>query len=208
MKYAVLAAVVLASLTCVASPASALLLLDQHDVTVSENTPVAFSFYAGATTTSVIFAGYDVPSVENLDGISLQLNGTGPNLLDGTFSYTPAINGSSSFQLGNSLSFEGLVAGSYDQYAAVAATSVGSHYTLGYGFSELFQDDEGYSQTPNGLTITASEASLTPAISTVPEPTTWAMLIFGIAVIGFTLRKASRNRAPRSNKGFAIRAQS
>ena len=63
MKSAVLAAVAFASLTCVVSPASALVLLDQHDAIVSESTPVAISFYAGATSTSVSFAGYDVQAL-------------------------------------------------------------------------------------------------------------------------------------------------
>jgi hypothetical protein len=206
MKSAVLAAVAFASLTCVVSPASALVLLDQHDAIVSESTPVAISFYAGATSTSVSFAGYDVPSAEYLDEISLRLNGAGPNLLDGTYSYTPAIDGSSSSQLGNSLSFGGVAAGSYDDYAAVAATSVGSYYTLSYDFSELFQNDDGYAQTPNALMITASDASMSLGVSTVPEPATWAMLIFGFAMIGTTLRKSDRNRAARSHRRFAIRA--
>jgi hypothetical protein len=210
MKRLVQAGILAALLAVSATPASALVLLDQTDATVSETTSVLLTFVSTATSTSISISGYDVPTAEYLDNVAIQMNGSGTNLLDGNYAYTPASSGSSSSQIGNSLSFEGTTIGSYDTYTANLATTPGSYYTLSYDFSELFQDGEGIPLAPNGLLITASNASsavtsIAP-ISTAPEAATWLMMILGFGAIGAVLRRAhckSEERLCRQARAIA-----
>jgi len=59
-----------------------------------------------------------------------------------------------------------------------------------YSFTDLFG-------RPNGSTLTISAATVQGA---VPEPATWAMMIFGFGAIGIALR---RTRRPMANAAFA-----
>jgi PEP-CTERM motif len=60
-----------------------------------------------------------------------------------------------------------------------------------WGFSRA-QADIKYFQLSNGFVALRELSYVAPAISAVPEPTTWAMVIAGFGIVGAGLRRPSR----------------
>jgi hypothetical protein len=178
--------VVLAALVMIAaSPSQATVLLDLVD-SPAGTTAYNLLFTATATDTTLSVAGYDVIAFEDVYDNSVSTTG-GPNLLGGSWSFTPAASGSlaNTFDDGTSvpgLIFGGLSVGFYDTFSQTFATTPGETY--GYSFT-FTQGHEG----PSALVVTATAAAATP---TVPEPSTWAMLLLGFVGLGFAGYRASR----------------
>ncbi|MCA1652700.1 MAG: PEPxxWA-CTERM sorting domain-containing protein [Sphingomicrobium sp.] len=173
-----------ALLSCVgfAAPASAAILLDQVNVAAQTNTATTLNFTAGSPTTTLSFAGFNVPSFITLTNIGLFASGSGTNLLTNAFSFTAAPSGSlaSQFSDGTSvgaLSFGGVSTGSYDIFSQSVGTTSGANYTLSFNLSS--------NGSPNGLRISASDA----LDGAVPEPATWAMMLIGFGAVGFAMRR-------------------
>lgn len=183
-----IAAAALVGVPCAASAAT---LIDQTNLAGQTNTPVSLTFTAGASSTTVDFQGYQLPSFINLSNILLTLSGGSSNLLGTSFTYTPAPCGADASQgpVGangtNNLSFGGVCIGSYDSFAQTIGTTVGASYTLSFGLSNSF------SNQPSGLRIFASDA----VTGAVPEPATWTMLLLGFAGMGLVLRYQRRKLA-------------
>jgi len=140
--------------------------------TAAQTTPFALPFIAGAVSTAVTFAGFDVPEDFQAEAIQLTLTEgepTGPNLLGPTWVFTPAPPpGSLAFQfddgLGtgtNGLFFAGTVEGSFDQFAQTIPTVTGQSYTLSF----VFINSTG--AVPSELRVTASDALALPAPATL-----------------------------------------
>ncbi len=184
-----LGCVVLVSLAMVAtSPSQATVLLDLMD-SPEGTTAYNLLFIATATETTLSVAGYDLVSFEDVYSNVASTSG-GPNLLGGSWTFTPAASGSLAYTFDDGTSvpgliFGGLSVGYYDTFSQTFATTLGETY--GYSFT-FTQGHEG----PNGLEVSVTAAAVTP---TIPEPSTSAMIILGFAGLGFAGHWASRKSA-------------
>ena len=108
---------------------------------------------------------------ENLAGLNFAFSADGTGL---------------EFSLANSL-FTGAIPGvNYEFGAGQQFASVGSPVTLRLSQSFGYSVAGGPTYGPNRLGAVTIGGAATPA---VPEPATWAMLIFGFGVIGAALRR-------------------
>jgi PEP-CTERM motif len=172
----------LAGLVMETSSARSTTLLALIDAPIQTDTSYSFTLTATSAFTTVSFAGYQVPSVEDVTHIGLFLNGVGPNLFGSTWNYVPALDpfaGASSD--GTSLRFGGTTVGDYDTFFQTVGTVAGSAYTLNFLYSNEDNLSGSVSNSPSGLRVT-TDANLAGA---VPEPSTWAMMLIGFAGIGF-----------------------
>lgn len=174
-------AALLASALLLPTAGHATTLVDAVNLPSQTNTPYSISFDAGAASTEIAFAGYNVPSYIDVTNISLVLTGSGTNLLASNWSFIPAPSGSLAGEPGDSLFFGGVTVGSYDTFFQNIGTTVGSNYTLSFLLSNNL--------SPNGFRVTASNATLNSA---VPEPGTWAMMLIGFGAVGYSMRRARR----------------
>jgi hypothetical protein len=159
---------------CANGSAHATTLLDLIDPPTQTDTQYSLAFNATATSTTISIGGYQAPSEEIAYNIGVFLNNAGADLLGSTWSFVPAASGSDSFAAGTLLAFLGTTPGFYDTYSQTFATTVGSSYSLDF----LFSNNTGIA-APSGLLVT------TDAVTAVPEPSTWAMLLLGFAGLGF-----------------------
>lgn len=177
-----------AALAAAPTVASATTLFGQADLADQTSTPTSLVFTAGSASTTVSFAGFNVPSFIHLNDIELTVTGGSTNLLGQTFTFTPAAgtnssgractdasqNGPGAFGT-NNLSFGSVCTDVFDTFSQTIATPVGTSFTLSFLLSN--------SGTPNGLVINATDA-----ITSVPEPATWAMMLLGFGAVGLSLR--------------------
>lgn len=189
---------VAAVLATLAVPAAAqVTLYDQTNLANQSVTPINLSFTADSANTTLNFQGYNVPGSTTLVNLFLVLSGTNPvlggsnNLLDNSFTYTPAASNpfASQVQTGiydtRNLNFGGFTAGSYDTFSQTIATTVGTSYRLGFSLSNV--------GTPgNGLRITTGNLA---AVAAVPEPGTWAMMLLGFGAMGVAVRRRRKTIA-------------
>ncbi len=176
----------ISALTSAATPADALTLLNLIDAPGQFSTPYLLSFTAMSTSTTLSIAGYQVPGAEVARQNAVQL-GAGPNLLTQTWTYTPAASGAEAEQFFdgspiNGLSFEGLVAGSYDTFSQTFATMIGSTYTYSFRYSTSTMN------APSGFRVDV-DANVP---GSVPELATWGMMMLGFGSVGYAMRRGTK----------------
>jgi len=166
-----------------ASSASATVLVDETN-TPNAGTNYSFNIFAGTASTSLSFAGYQVPSFSNVTAISLSALGSSTNLLAQTWTFAPAGCGSLAGQGGdgqgtgtNGVSFGGVCAGSYDTFAQNFASVAGQQYVLNFRYN----NDTG----PSGFRVETSAA----LANAVPEPATWLLMFLGFGAVGAGMRQ-------------------
>jgi hypothetical protein len=150
---------------------------------------VALVFAARATESFVIVQGYQVNDIETVTNNMVTLSGGGPNLLGSTWQQGFAAVGSNSFTFSDgtpvpALGFSAQNPPDVDTFYQAFATVVGQSYT--YNFD--------YSNNTGNLGL-ATNSLLTATASSVPEASTWAMLLFGFAGVGFASYRARRRVA-------------
>lgn len=155
----------------------------------SNESDVTLVFTARATESFVMVEGYQVNDVETVTNNVVTLSGGGPNLLGSTWQQGFAAVGSNSFTFPDGTSVPGLGFSAQnppdvDTFYQAFATVVGQSYT--YSFD--------YSNNTGNLGL-ATNSLLTATASSVPEASTWAMLLFGFAGLGFASYRARRAAA-------------
>jgi len=139
------------------------------------------------------------PQTATFTGVSAQddaINNAGTNFFD-----VYALDSLSVESLGNTYTFNGT---GFNYYSGGAPYNY-SGFANGFNSNVirfdnttgafLATDNTTFSLTTNGAPVTASfdgrggfSASVTPA---VPEPATWAMMILGMAVVGYAMRRSN-----------------
>jgi PEP-CTERM motif len=150
-------------------------------------------FTATETSTTISFQGYNMSDFEYVDPISVTSAG-GANLLGSTWTKTPAASGSYAYQ-SSQLEF-GAVSGEPDTFFQTFQTTPKAQYVLTFDFAAsgfaLFNlssfppDAISLLSGPvesNSLEVFASGSAPVSAPS-VPEPSTWAMMLLGFAGLG------------------------
>jgi hypothetical protein len=189
------------ALLAIPAAANATTLFDQTNFSAT-NTPESFTFIAGATSTTLAFGGYQVPSWMNLDDIFLVLTGDTTNLLATSWNFTAAASCSGAWESvapgaygTNGLRFGDYCEGQYDTFSQSIGTTIGNSYTVGFILSNPNVGDVRDAIEPSGLRVTASDA----VVAAVPEPATWAMMLMGFGAIGIAMR--FRRRRPLVEAG-------
>jgi hypothetical protein len=181
-----------AALAAAPSAASATTLLTATNLADQTNSSVSLVFTAGSSSTTVSFAGFNVPSFINLTNIELTLTGSSTNLLGQTFSFAPASSSctdASQTTLGvgsfgtNNLHLGSVCVGDFDTFSQTVSTAIGSSLTLSFLVSNT--------GSPNGLVVNATEA----AVAGVPEPATWATMLLGFGAMGLFIRFGRKRKA-------------
>jgi hypothetical protein len=154
----------------------------------SSESDVTLAFTATATESFVLVEGYQVNDIETATNNMVTLSGGGPNLLGSTWQQGFAPVGSNSFTFPDGTSVPGLGFSAQnppdvDTFYQAFATVVGQSYTYSFDYSN---------NTANlGL---ATNSLLTATASSVPEASTWAMLLFGfvgLSLASYRLRRAA-----------------
>ena len=165
--------------------ATTILTLTDH-MTESDVTVI---FTATATESFVIVEGYQVPDIETVTNNMVTLSGGGPNLLGSTWQSRFAALGSNSFTFNDgtpvpALGFAGQNPPDMDAFSQMFATVPGNKYVYSLDYS----NNTGlHGLSPSQLVVTAGS---------VPEASTWAMLLLGFAGLGLVSYRASRAAAP------------
>ena len=142
-------------------------------------------FTATATESLVIDEGYQVNDLETLTNNMVTLSGGGPNLLGSAWQSRFAAVGSLSYTFNDgtpvpALGFAAQDPPNLDTFYQIFATVPGDTYTYSFNYSN---NTAGFGATPSKLVVTASS---------VPEPSTWAMLLLGFVGVGFATYRAQR----------------
>lgn len=172
-KHCALALVAAATLAFgAASSANATVLVD-----TAVDGSYSATFVAGSALTDISFGMWNPPSYTTIDAISLTDAG-GPNLLTQAWTLTPGPSYccSSSGDDGSQAGY--LSSGSYAPYTVFdqqVATTVGDTYTLNFTLSNSW----GYDQY----------AAASDALTAVPEPATWGLMLVGVGGLGAALRR-------------------
>jgi hypothetical protein len=143
------------------------------------------TFTATATESLVIDKGYQVNDLETLTDNSVTLSGGGPNLLGPTWQYRFAALGSNSYTFNDgtpvpALGFAAQDPPNVDTFYQFFATVPGKTYTYSFAYSN---NTAGFGATPSLLIATASS---------VPEASTWALMLLGFLGLGLAGRSARR----------------
>jgi PEP-CTERM motif len=176
MKKLLLAAAAMFAVGAVGqAPARATVLLNLSNSPVQADTPFSLPFTASGTSTQITIEGYQVPSFEQSEQNGVFLDDTGPNLLGGSWTLTPAAMGSvtNTFSDGSpvpALNFGAIVVGDYDAYSQTIVTIPGDSYSVNLLFT---QESFG----PSGFRVCAG-----PGCTVVPEPASLTLL--GFALVG------------------------
>jgi len=188
-----LASGILAASVVGASPANAVELINIINSPVVQKV-ISTNFVATDSTTTLIFGGYQLPSFEQVQDISVTPAAGGANLAPSpsTWTFTAAPSGSEAhvfyYPAGVDIGFEfgGLTPKSYDLFSTDLATTAGQTYDLSFLYT---QDYAG----PNGLKVTVGETvAEVAAQSALPEASSWVMMLAGIGTVGFALRRQRR----------------
>jgi PEP-CTERM motif len=178
-----------------ASSARAVTLMSLINSPVTTGTPYNLFFTATGPQTTISIGGYDNPAFEYVYDLSAKLDGKGPNLLGGSWTFTPAPLGSEATEFDGLLKFGDIAEGNYDTFSQTFASVPGGAYLLSFRFANSI-DGSSFPSDPNGLLVTTSgELARTPA---VPEPTTWIMAILGfvgLGLVGYRRRRTTQSRS-------------
>ncbi len=188
-----LAAAVLACALLAPPQARASTLLNLTDPPDQTDTAYSLAFTAAGPLTTISIGGYQILDFEQTTNIGVFLNGAGANLLGASWTLTPApplFTNTFTYDDGTSvpaLVFGSSAAGAYDTYAQSFATKAGQSYSVNFLFSnDLF----GGGAAPSGLLVT--ELSPPPVSGGVPEPSTWTLMLLGLAGLGFLGRRKTK----------------
>ncbi|WP_294534466.1 PEP-CTERM sorting domain-containing protein [uncultured Rhodoblastus sp.] len=188
-----LAAAALACALLAPPQARAAILLNLTDPPDQTDTAYSLAFTAAGPLTTISIGGYQILDFEQTANIGVFLNGAGANLLGAAWTLTPAaplFTNTFTYDDGTpvpALVFGSSGAGAYDTYAQTFATTAGQSYSVNFLFSnDLF----GGGATPSGLLVT--ELSPPPVSGGIPEPSTWMLMLLGLAGVGFLGRRQTR----------------
>lgn len=166
-----------------ATPADAAstILFSAIDQVPQPATPMSFTLTAGMSSTTLAFGGYNRSGFDYVTEIELLARDSSTNLVTNDFLLTKAAAGSSAFRIGNAspingLAFGGFVPGNYDIFSQAIRTVAGQSYTLNFNLRVG-------TGTPNAFFVSATDL-----LAGVPEPTTWAAMLLGFALVGATTR--------------------
>ena len=170
------------AVTAASAGATTLTLTDPPTQT---NTPETVTFTATATESLVIDEGYQVSDLETLTKNAVTLSGGGPNLLGPTWQYRFAALGSNSYTFNDgtavpALGFAAQDPPDVDTFYQFFATVPGKSYTYSFAYSN---NTAGFGASPSLLIATASS---------VPEGSTWALMLLGFAGLGLAGYRARR----------------
>jgi hypothetical protein len=184
-----LAAAALACALLAPPQARASTLLNLIDPPDQTDTAYSLAFTAAGPLTTISIGGYQILDFEQTTNIGVFLNGAGANLLGAAWTLTPAaplFTNTYTYDDGTSvpaLVFASSAAGAYDAYAQTFATTAGQSYSVNFLYTN---DIFGGGASPSGLLVTET------ATTGVPEPSTWALMLLGLAGLGILGRRETR----------------
>ena len=168
----------------VAAPAGATTLTLTNPPTQLK-TPETVTFTARGAEGFVLDEGYQVNDIEYLTDNMVTLSSGGPNLLGSTWQQGFAAVGSNSFTMSDGtpvpeLAFAAQDPPLVDSFYQTFATVPGDTYTYSFNYTN---NNTGGGATPSLLVV---------SIGSVPEASTWAMMLIGFAGLGFASYRARR----------------
>jgi hypothetical protein len=162
------------------------------ELDLGDNAPTSVSWNIYADSLSTGLPGSLIASGASAVSSTIDL---GPDLsgsftvTQGSFSLPSVYLGSGSYDLAIQAQ-----SSSFDDFLAQGASSTGAAQSFDGGASFT----SGYGQAPYTLPSLAVSISGLPNVSAAPEPSVWALMIFGIGVVGAVLRLARRRYHPES----------
>jgi hypothetical protein len=187
-----LAAAALACALLAPPQARASTLLNLIDPPDQTDTAYSLDFTAASSLTTISIGGYQLLDFEQTTSIGLYLNDAGGNLLGAAWTLTPAaplFTNTYTYDDGTpvpALVFGSSAAGAYDIYSQTVATTAGQSYSLNFLYAN---DIFGGGASPSGLLVTET------ATTAVPEPSTWTLMLLGLASLGFFGRRKTKQSA-------------
>ena len=175
-----------AAAICVAAVASAgATTLTLTNPPTQLDTPLTVTFTARGTQGILVDEGYQVNDIEYLTNNMVTLSGGGPNLLGSTWGQVFAAMGSNSSTYDDgtpapALAFPAQDPPLVDTFYQTFATVPGDSYTYSFNYTN---NNTGFGATPSLLVV---------SIDSVPEASTWAMILLGFAGLGFASYRARR----------------
>jgi hypothetical protein len=150
-----------------------------------KNTPMTVTFTARGTEGIVFDEGYQVNDIEYLTDNMVTLSGGGPNLLGSTWGHVFAAMGSISFTYNDgtpvpALGFAAQDPPLVDSFYQMFATAPGDTYTYSFNYTN---NNTGGGATPSLLVA---------SVNSVPEASTWAMMLLGFVGLGLAGYRARR----------------
>ncbi len=158
------------------------------DAPTQLNTPETVTFTATNGEAVVKVQGYQVPDLEYVTNNTVTVSGGGPNLLGPIWRSVYAAQGSNAWTYNDGSSAPGLGFAAQnppymDTFYQDFATTPGVTYTYSFNYSN---NTGGFGNAPSQLVVTAAS---------VPEPSTWALLLLGFSGLGFAGYRALRKSA-------------
>jgi hypothetical protein len=156
------------------------------DPITQSDTPLTVVFQATGAESILIDQGYQVNDIEKLTNNMVTLSGGGPNLLGSTWGSKFAAVGSNSYTFNDgtpvpALGFAAQDPPYMDTFYQTFATVPGDSYTYSFNY---WNNTTGFGAAPSQLVVT---------FTSVPEASTWAMLLLGFIGLGFAGYRVRRS---------------